>query len=123
VSTEYGRAVAVADLESLELRASKLDVYDAAIGVHLLYEDPGTGAEHYLVRYPAGLGARPHRHTAAHTVVLLEGRLRVNDEVIAAHGYCHFPAGETMYHGPADDGPCLFVLIFDGPYDVTVVDE
>jgi hypothetical protein len=96
VSTEYGRALAVADLESLELRASKLDVYDAAIGVHLLYEDPGTGAEHYLIRYPAGLGARPHRHTAAHTVVLLEGRLRVNDEVIAAHGYCHFPAGETM---------------------------
>jgi hypothetical protein len=28
-----------------------------------------------------------------------------------------------MQHGPAGGSSCLFVVIFDGPYDVTAVDE
>jgi quercetin dioxygenase-like cupin family protein len=63
--------------------------------VRLLYEDPDSGAEHYLIRYPAGLNACLHRHTAAHTIVVLKGRLAVN-EVIGPGASCHFPAGETL---------------------------
>jgi quercetin dioxygenase-like cupin family protein len=43
---------------------------------------PESGAEHYLIRYPAGLKVRVHRHTAAQTIVVLEGPLVVNDQVI-----------------------------------------
>jgi quercetin dioxygenase-like cupin family protein len=115
---EYGRAVIVDSLESVELRRSSSVIYDRDIAVRLLYEDPDSGAGHYLIRYPAGLKAQLHRHTAAHTIVVIEGRLEVNDQVVGPGAYCHFPAGEPMRHAPADNDSCLFVIIFDGPVDV-----
>ena len=65
----YGRATIVDSLQSAELRSSQLDIYDRPIGVRLLYTDPDSGAEHYLIRYPADLTAQPHRHAAAQTIV------------------------------------------------------
>ena len=109
-------------LSSVETPPSDLVVYDRTIGVRLLHQDPASGAEHYLIRYPARLKARWHRHSAAHTIVLLEGRLAVNDQEIGPGSYCHFPAGQPMFHAPAGDGPCLFVIIFDGPFDVEPMD-
>lgn len=117
----YGQAVIVDALGAVELEPSRPVIYDRDIGLRLLYRDPVSGAEHYLIRYPAGLVARPHRHTAAHTIVVLEGRLEVNDEVVGPGAYCHFTAGETMRHAPAGDGSCLFVTVFHGPFDVEPV--
>jgi hypothetical protein len=62
---EYGRAIVVDGLRSLEMGPSESVIYDREIGLRLLYEDPDSGAEHYLIRYPAGLRTRLHRHTAA----------------------------------------------------------
>jgi quercetin dioxygenase-like cupin family protein len=115
---EFGKVVIFDRLESLPLGKSRPDVYDHEIDLELLYEDPSSGAEHYLVRYPAGLKARPHRHTAAHTIVVLEGRLAVNGKVVGPRAYCHFPAGEVMYHAPAGAQGCLFVIMFHAPFDV-----
>lgn len=110
-------------LGSLELDRSQPVIYDRPVDLLLLYEDPESGAEHYLVRYPAGLKARRHRHTASQTIVVLEGRLEVNGEVVGPGAYCHFPAGQPMHHAPADDESCLFISIFHGPADVEPVDE
>jgi len=115
---EHGEAIVQDHLGSVDMETSRQVVYDREIELRLLHQDRGSGAEHYVVRYPAGLRARPHRHTAAQTVVVLEGRLRVNDDVIGPGAYCHFPGGETMFHGPAGDEGCLFVTIFHGPFDV-----
>ncbi len=113
----------VADrLASLQLRQSQLDIYDQPIGVRLLYRNEHSGAEHYLIRYPAGLRAKHHRHTAAHTFVILEGTLVANDRRLGPCSYCHFPAGTVMHHAPVGDKDCLFVAIFDGPQDVQAVD-
>jgi len=120
---QYGRAVIVDRLGSLGLGQSQSVIYDRQIGLRLLFEDPESGAEHYLIRYPAGLTTRLHRHTAAHTIVVLEGRLEVNDQVVGPGAYCHFPPGQAMRHAPADDGSCLFVIMFDGPVDVEPIDE
>src|SRR2546421_1041453 len=62
---EYGRAIVVDGLRSIELEPSQPVIYDREIGFRLLYQDPDSGAEHYLIRYPAGLKTRSHRHTAA----------------------------------------------------------
>ena len=103
---DYGAAIIVSELRSLELTAPSpgaAAVYDQPIGLRLLYEDPGGGEEHYLVRYPAGLKGRPHQHTAAHTIIVLEGQLDANGRVIGPGSYAHFPAGEVMRHQAAGD--------------------
>lgn len=96
--------------------------YDGFIGLRLLHEDPGGGEEHYLVRYPAGLTARWHRHSAAHTLLVLDGQLSVNGRIIGPGTYCHYPAGTPMRHEPAGEGGCLFLNLFHGPSDVEVLD-
>ncbi len=120
---ELGEANIVDALSTADTRPSQLEIYDREIGVRLLHQDPVSGAEHYLIRYPAGLKTRAHRHTASQTIVVLEGRLAVNGEVIGPGAYCHFPPGETMLHAPAGDEPCVFVSIFDGPVDAEPLDE
>lgn len=120
---KFGQAIIVDLLGSMEMNQSQLAIYDRQIGVRLLYQDPDSGAEHYLIRYPTGLRARVHRHAAAQTIVVLEGRLAVNDELVGPGTYCHFPPGEPMFHAPADEEPCLFVTIFHGPLDVEPLEE
>jgi quercetin dioxygenase-like cupin family protein len=119
----YGRAFVVADLSSVELERSQPVIYDREIGLRLLHRDADSGEEHYLVRYPAGLKARTHRHTAAQTIVVLEGRLEVNGRTIGPGSYCHFPAGEAMHHGPAESDSCLLVAMFHGPFDVEPIED
>jgi quercetin dioxygenase-like cupin family protein len=118
---EYGRATIEDDVLSAEMGTSRQPVYDRDFELKLLHQDPRSGAEHYVVRYPPGLRALPHRHSAAHTIVVLKGRLAVNDTVVGPGGYCYFPAGEVMFHAPADEEECVFVIFFDGPFDVQVV--
>lgn len=115
-------AVIVDRLSSLDLDQSQPAIYDRPIGLRLLCQDPQSGSEHYLIRYPAGLKARRHRHTAAHSIVVLEGRLEANGQVIGPMAYCHFPAGQPMHHAPAEGHHCLFVTIFDGPFDIQTLD-
>lgn len=113
----------VDDLAGAQLEESQPVIYDRPIGLRLLHEDPATGAEHYLVRYPAGLRAAHHRHTAAHTIVVLAGRLSVDGRVVGPGSYVHLPAGVPMHHEPAAGDECVFVTIFDGPFDVEPLDE
>jgi quercetin dioxygenase-like cupin family protein len=115
--------VIVNDVGALELTASQPAIYDQPIKLRLLYTDAGSGAEHYVVRYPAGMHARRHRHSAAHTIIVLEGRLRANGRVIGPGAYCHFPANTPMHHAPTADEDCLFVTIFHGPFDVEPLEE
>jgi hypothetical protein len=112
-------SVAHPDLASMALEESQPAIYDRPIGVRLLHLEPRTGAEHYMIRYPNGLQAQAHMHTAAHTIVVLGGCWTTTDSSSDPGSYCHFPAGEVMHHAPAAGQHCLFVLIFDGPFDVT----
>jgi quercetin dioxygenase-like cupin family protein len=121
-----GNATIIDALSSLELQKpgeAASAVYDRDIGLRLLYEDPASGEEHYIVRYPAGVKGRIHTHTAAHTIVVLEGRLHANGQVIGPGAYAHFPGGEAMQHQPDGDSDCLFVLLFHGPFDVHVAEN
>ena len=123
---ELGQAVVVDDLRGLALDdpgAAAAAVYDRPIALRLLHQDAESGEEHYLIRYPAGVKGRVHRHTAAHTIVVLEGRLQANDRVIGPGAYAHFPGGEPMRHQAADGQACLFVTMFHGAFDVQIVGD
>jgi quercetin dioxygenase-like cupin family protein len=117
-SSGHGTAVILDRLGSIEVGRSRPVIYDRDIGMRLLYEDPDSGAEHYLIRYPPGLKAQMHRHTAAQTIILLKGQLVVNDRTLGPGSYVHFPAREPMFHAPAGGEGCMFVTIFHGPADV-----
>jgi quercetin dioxygenase-like cupin family protein len=122
----YGNATIIEGVASLSLDqpgAAAAAVHDRPIGLRLLHEDAGSGEEHYVVRYRAGLRCRLHRHTAAHTILVLEGRLEANGRVIGPGSYAHFPSGQAMRHEAADDGPCTFVLLVHGAFDVDIVED
>jgi quercetin dioxygenase-like cupin family protein len=112
------KAVFFDQLAGQEPGESQPGIYDRPIGLLLLYQDPRSGAEHYLVRYPAGLRAHRHRHSAAHTIVVIEGALHADDQVLRAGSYAHSPAETPMCHEPGPGQDCLFVILFDGPFDV-----
>jgi quercetin dioxygenase-like cupin family protein len=118
---EYGDATIIGDVTSTGMERARPPIYDRDVELRLLYQDPRSGAEHYVVRYPPGLKALPHRHSAAHTIVVLAGRLEANGLVVGPGAYCHFPAGDVMHHAPAGEEGCTFVIVFDGPFDVEVV--
>jgi quercetin dioxygenase-like cupin family protein len=126
VAVDLGTAVIIDQLGSLELTppaASAAAVYDRPIGLRLLHQDPTSGEEHYLVRYPPGLRGLPHAHTSAHTIVVVEGSLDANGRVIGPGAYAHFPAGEPMRHQAGGEDGCLFVILFHGPWDVRIVSD
>jgi quercetin dioxygenase-like cupin family protein len=110
------------DLASLELEPSQPAIYDRPIGLRLLYQDPRSGAEHYLIRYPPNLRTQRHRHTSAHTIIVLDGAMEANGQLLHAGSYGHFEAGTIHHHAPAEGQPCLFVIIFHGPFDVTAAE-
>jgi len=119
------KAVVVDDLGNVALDdpgAAAAAVYDRPIGLRLLHQDAESGEEHYLIRYPAGVKGHVHRHTAAHTIVVLEGKLAANDQIIGPGSYAHFPANAPMRHESGGDEDCLFVIMFHGPFDVEVLE-
>jgi quercetin dioxygenase-like cupin family protein len=111
-------AVFAAGLLDAKLELSQPVIYDTPVGLRQLYIDPLSGEEHYLVHYPQGMKAAWHHHTAAHTIIVLDGALSANGYLLGPGSYCHFPAGTAMRHEPADGSHCRFVTIFHGPFDV-----
>jgi quercetin dioxygenase-like cupin family protein len=49
--------------------------------------------------------------------------MEVNDEVVEAGAYVHFPPNEVMRHAPAGEESCLFLILFHGRFDVDPVEE
>jgi quercetin dioxygenase-like cupin family protein len=120
---EFGKAFIVDDVTGVDFEARDMAVYSKPFGIHTLYQDPDGGAEHHVIRYPPRLKGRLHRHTAAHTIVVVAGSLAVNGEVIGPGGYAHVPGGERMLHENGGDEDCVFVIIFDAPFDMERVED
>jgi hypothetical protein len=111
------------DLTTLALHPTEQPAYDRPFDLELLLQDARTGAEHYVVRYRPGTWARPHRHTAAHTIIVLGGHMDVDGQRLGPGGYAHHPGGTTMLHEPVGDEGCTFVLLFDAPFDLRLMDD
>jgi len=76
-----------------------------------LIEDPDTGMEVRLVRYPAGIVNPLHTHPCAHGMYVLEGTLVTHQGQYGPGHFVWFPEGSLMEHGAtaAEDVTVLFI--------------
>lgn len=71
-----------APLGPFELDQSQPEIYDRPIQLRVCYQGPGSGAEHYLVRYSPGLRSQPIATAPAHTIIVLEGAMEVDGQLL-----------------------------------------
>jgi glyoxylate utilization-related uncharacterized protein len=86
-----------------------------------LREDPTSGATELFARYPAGHVFAPHWHSANERVVLLEGRMSIQDgekkKMLEAGGYAYLPAKVPQKMACVSSTACSFYVYWDGKLD------
>lgn len=91
--------------------------------VHLLSQDPDTGATTTLLKLPAGWqtpAGMQEKHTYAQEEILLSGELSFNGVDFRAPAYISMPG--AVVHGPGiTKTECVLLAICYGPFDVTYV--
>lgn len=83
-----------------------------------LIEDPDSGMEIRLVRYPAGIINPWHTHPCAHGMYVLEGRLVTHAGNYGPGNFVWFPEGTTMEHGASADGDVVVLFITNKKFEI-----
>jgi quercetin dioxygenase-like cupin family protein len=88
----------------------------AAVTLYMkrLFEDPATGNEFRLVRYPAGEMNPDHTHPVPHAMFVLEGELVTHKGTFGPNTFVWFPANEVMRHGAGPDADVVVLFFSDG---------
>ena len=86
-----------------------------------LREDSKTGSVELLARYPAGHVFPPHWHSANERIVLIEGRIAIEDTAekrfIEPGGYAYLPARQVQKMICVSSTRCSFYVFWDAPLD------
>jgi anti-sigma factor ChrR (cupin superfamily) len=86
-----------------------------------LREDPKSGSVELFARYPAGHVFPPHWHSGNERIVLIEGRIAIEDgpakRFIEPGGYAYLPARQIQKMVCASEGRCSFYVFWDAPLD------
>lgn len=86
-----------------------------------LREDPATGGVEIFARYPAGTVFPPHWHSANERMVLVEGRISIQDgatqKFLEPGGYAFMPAKQVQNISCVSDTRCTFYVCWDGKLD------
>ncbi len=87
----------------------------------ILREDPGTQSVELLARYPAGHVFPPHWHSSNERVLLLEGRLSIQNEKTVEYldpgGFAYLPATQPQKMACVSRTRCSFYVYWDGKLD------
>jgi quercetin dioxygenase-like cupin family protein len=83
-----------------------------------LIEDPDTGMEIRLVRYPAGVVNPLHTHPCAHGMYVLEGTLVTRKGRYGPGHFVWFPEGNVMEHGPAEGQDVTVLFITNKRFEI-----
>jgi quercetin dioxygenase-like cupin family protein len=83
-----------------------------------LIEDPDTGMEIRLVRYPAGVINPLHTHPCGHGMYVLDGRLRTNAGTFGPGSFVWFPEGAQMEHGATSDADVTVLFITNKRFEI-----
>jgi quercetin dioxygenase-like cupin family protein len=83
-----------------------------------LVEDPDTGMEVRLVRYPAGVLNPLHSHPCAHGMYVLEGTLVTHEGRYGPGHFVWFPEGLLMEHGATAEQDVTVLFITNKPFRI-----
>ncbi|MGH9719605.1 MAG: cupin domain-containing protein [Bryobacteraceae bacterium] len=83
-----------------------------------LMQDPDTGMEVRLVRYPAGVINPWHTHPCAHGMYVLEGTLVTHEGSFGKGSFVWFPEGSEMQHGASAEGDVVVLFITNKPFEI-----
>jgi quercetin dioxygenase-like cupin family protein len=83
-----------------------------------LIEDPDTGMEVRLVRYPAGVVNPTHTHPCAHGMYVLEGMLVTHDGQYGPGNFVWFPEGNVMEHGATSEADVVVLFITNKRFEI-----
>lgn len=83
-----------------------------------LIEDPETGMEVRLVRYPAGVVNPRHTHPCAHGMYVLEGTLVTQEGEYGPGHFVWFPEGMVMEHGATAAGDVTVLFITNKAFEI-----
>ena len=83
-----------------------------------LIEDPDTGMQVRLVRYPAGVINTRHTHPCAHGMYVLEGTLVTNAGQFGPGSFVWFPEGSVMEHGASAEADVTVVFITNKRFEI-----
>ncbi|MEX2263332.1 MAG: cupin domain-containing protein [Bryobacteraceae bacterium] len=83
-----------------------------------LLEDPETGMELRLVRYPAGVINPLHTHPCGHAMYVLEGTLATHAGTFGPGHFVWFPEGGTMEHGATAEGDVTVLFITNKRFEI-----
>ena len=88
----------------------------------LLLQDPDTGMEIRLLRYPAGYTTTWHTHHCGHGIYVLEGTLVTHAGSYGPGGFVWFPEGMRMEHGATAHTDVVVLFITNKKFDIHFVD-
>jgi quercetin dioxygenase-like cupin family protein len=83
-----------------------------------LIEDPETGMEVRVVRYPAGIVNPRHTHPCAHGMFVLEGTLVTQEGEYGPGSFVWFPEGMVMEHGATAGRDVVVLFITNKPFEI-----
>lgn len=83
-----------------------------------LINDPDTGMEVRLVRYPKGVINKLHVHPCAHGMYVLEGTLVTHSGSYGPGHFVWFPEGTPMEHGATAEADVTVVLITNKKFEI-----
>jgi quercetin dioxygenase-like cupin family protein len=84
----------------------------------LLVEDPDTGMEIRLLRYPAGVVIPWHTHPCSHGIYVLEGVLSTHQGNYGPGSFVWFPEGAEMTHGATVEQDVTVMFITNKPLEM-----
>ena len=86
-----------------------------------LREEKLSGALEVFARYPAGHVFPPHWHSANERIVLIEGRIAIEDgaqkRYVEPGGYAYLPAHQIQKMTCASETRCSFYVFWDSTLD------
>lgn len=102
------------------------DVFNEKVGRTLqrkmLVQDPDTGMEVRIARYPAGWTTTWHYHHCAHGMYVMEGTLKTHEGCFGPGTLVWFPEGVLMEHGATAETDLTVMFITNKTFDIHYVD-